>query len=428
MMHRIYSLLATLVLLAAVSVDMSAAVQVGTCRNGITSFTTIQAAVNSAPAGSTIFVCAGTYPEQVVIRKPLTLEGAQNGSAFQAVIASPAGGVMQNTTSLSSGAPIAAQVLVADTAGVKLNNLTVDGSNNKINGCSPNLIGIFYQNASGSVSHGLVLNQAMTATDNGCQSGLAIFAQSGNGGTSQLTVSGTHVQNYQKNGITGNEAGTTMNIHDNTVIGQGPTTGAAENSIQIGFGAKGQIISNIAMDDIWSPDTISDSGDAATGILVFASNNVTVANNTVGNTQFGIAIVSDPVAGTANGAHVAANNVAGTHIFDGIDLCSDSNHVHDNTIQGSSDAGVHLDSSCGTVTNNVVIDNTINGACAGLLIGTPSGMNNTQDNELFNVKTTVLHADECTQPLFVANSATAKNVIVSGNLVDGHPRSSPARP
>lgn len=38
-------------------------------------FRTIQSAVNAAPAGGTVVVCSGTYHEQVVLSKPLTLKG-----------------------------------------------------------------------------------------------------------------------------------------------------------------------------------------------------------------------------------------------------------------------------------------------------------------------------------------------------------------
>jgi hypothetical protein len=38
-------------------------------------FKTIQSAVNAAPAGGTVVVCTGTYHEQVVLAKPLTLKG-----------------------------------------------------------------------------------------------------------------------------------------------------------------------------------------------------------------------------------------------------------------------------------------------------------------------------------------------------------------
>jgi len=45
------------------------------CRSA--AFKTIQSAVNAAPAGGTVVVCPGTYYEQVVISKPLTLTGKQ---------------------------------------------------------------------------------------------------------------------------------------------------------------------------------------------------------------------------------------------------------------------------------------------------------------------------------------------------------------
>jgi parallel beta-helix repeat protein len=186
------------------------------------------------------------------------------------------------------------------------------------------------------------------------------------------------------------------------------------NSIQIGFGAAGKIAGNTVMDDVFAPDTINDSGDAAAGILVFASEDVIVSGNTVGNTQFGIAFVSDPVFGSADEGVITSNRVTATHIFDGIDLCSNANRVHDNVINGSDEAGIHVDSSCGKVTGNKVSDNTINGACAGILVGTAAGSNSIDDNEFFNVQHTVLTADVCPAPAAAAHamakaSATGKS-------------------
>jgi pectin methylesterase-like acyl-CoA thioesterase len=48
---------------------MAATVQVGTCRSGVVTFSTIQSAVNASTAGARVLVCPGTYPEQVVIKK-----------------------------------------------------------------------------------------------------------------------------------------------------------------------------------------------------------------------------------------------------------------------------------------------------------------------------------------------------------------------
>ena len=43
------------------------------------SYSTIQAAINAASSGATIYVCPGTYNESLTINKPLILDGAQYG-------------------------------------------------------------------------------------------------------------------------------------------------------------------------------------------------------------------------------------------------------------------------------------------------------------------------------------------------------------
>jgi hypothetical protein len=413
--------IASFIILLGLTPCLFATVQVGGCRNGLTSFATIQAAVTAASPGTTILVCPGTYPEQVMIDKPLTLAGVQSGTADAAVIAAPAGGVVSNTTSLASGNPIAAQVAVTGTANVHISNLTIDGANNGMSGCTGvTLVGLYYRNASGTVQHMAVANQALTGDSIGCQTGLGIYVESGNGETSVVTISHNHVHNYQKNGITGNELGTVVTISNNTVVGQGPTNGAAENSIQVGFGAVGSITSNTAADDIWAPDTISDSADAASGILVFASSNVKLTGNTVSNTQFGIAFVSDPTAGPADGGTITGNQVSATRIFDGIELCGSSNVAQRNTINGSDEAAVHIDSSCGAVANNVVSRNTINDACAGIMVGTAAGPNAIGRNTFFNVRQTMVTADQCAPPLNSAQIRARSSEVAH--------RASPARP
>src|SRR5439155_10042975 len=64
---------------------------------------TIQDAVNHAEAEESVLVGAGTYPEQVTIVTPLLLEGA--GATSTTI---KPGTVTSNTSSLFSGAPIAA--------------------------------------------------------------------------------------------------------------------------------------------------------------------------------------------------------------------------------------------------------------------------------------------------------------------------------
>ena len=164
-------------------------------------YTTIQAAVNAAKSGDVIRVCAGTYPEQVVIGKSLSVE-ADNG-----VIVIPSN-VVGNAGSSSSGDTIAAIILVQNAEDVELEGLIVDGSANGLTGCGPTLIGILYQDSSGSIEHNAVRHVRLADSLQGCQSGLAIDVESSSSGQSNVTIADNSVDGYQKNGITADEAGT----------------------------------------------------------------------------------------------------------------------------------------------------------------------------------------------------------------------------
>ena len=92
-----------------------------------------------------------------------------------------------------------------------------------------------------------------------------------------------------------------------------------------------------------------------------------------------------------------ANRVIGTQIFDGIDVCGNSNTLTNNLINSSTEAAIHLDDSCGgTGNNNVVKNNSINEACAGILTGTSTSGNTTSPNAMVNVVNFVLAGDTCT--------------------------------
>ena len=82
----------------AVPVAHASTVGVGTCPQSLITFTTIQAAINAVPAGSVIKVCPGSYPEQLLIAKKLTIEGIASSGQDAAVITPPAGGVQVNTS------------------------------------------------------------------------------------------------------------------------------------------------------------------------------------------------------------------------------------------------------------------------------------------------------------------------------------------
>jgi hypothetical protein len=119
------------------------------------------------------------------------LRARRKRRAGAAVIIVPAGGLVQNTTSLATGNPIAAQIVFDGATSANLSYLVVDGSNNNIQTCGLNLIGIYDRNSSGTITKNSLLNQTLPSGFTGCPSGLGIFVQSGDAGTSKSPSPGT---------------------------------------------------------------------------------------------------------------------------------------------------------------------------------------------------------------------------------------------
>lgn len=372
-------------------VDQDGQATASNCDAANGAFMSIGAAVAAAVGGDTIVICPGTapYDEQVVINKALTVKGFAKTS----VVIRPTP-MVANTTSLYSGGPIAAVVVVMDTTAT-LTNLVVDGGGADLGGsdCSaPNIVGIYYRNASGTINDSTARHLRLLPGLEGCQAGLGIFVQSGAGGTSTVTVDGVSVHNYQKNGIVANEEGTTVIVKNALVAGDGPTNGAVQNGIQFGFSATGTVTASRIIDQIYSPCTHPyvpgggcDTGSSF-GIIIFdaGNENVKVNNNTIGNTQAGIYIGGGIIQAGTNGAEVLSNNVFATHVFQGIVIIGDGNYVNNNTITNSDGPAVFISGN-----NNLVTANRIQEAPLG--IWNYSGTGNTYPvtgagrNPVFNV-------------------------------------------
>jgi len=440
------SCLAFVAIVALSGQAFASSATVGLCAGPGTHYTTIGAAV-SAPGVTTVDVCPGTYPEQVNITSNLKLIGIVDGATDAAVVIPPSGGLVQNGLDIF-GSPVAAQIFVASTSAspsVTVSHLTVDGTGNNLTGCGgATLEGIYFQNTAGIITDNVVRNQYQTDfTDyGGCQNGLAINVESLT--ALDVTVSDNSVRAYQKNGITATGAATgpgsrgpAVTINANYIVGLGATPmnwpgGAGENGVQIGFGATGTVSGNIVNDNVWYGEYPqynyaglggTTPGNGASGILVYASTNITVSDNNVGSAQFGIAVDTDNVYGygPADNAIIESNKVSGTQIFDAIDVCSSSNTVKSNTIYGSAESAVHSDDSCGSGNNNKVTNNIINEACAGVLTGTGSG-GTYSPNTYLNVTNTTLAGDSCTPP------PVGPQVKEAAKAVSSSPRTSPFMP
>jgi hypothetical protein len=412
-------ILAAGLLLAAAPV-FAGTLAVGTCEPSYTSLSTIGAAVSAAPAtgSTTILVCPGTYPEQVLITKKITLKGVASGGANAAIITPPAAGLVANATS-TFGGQIEAMVLVQNTTAT-IEDVTLDATgNNTVCGQDP--IGIFYQNADGTITRNNVLH-VQVVNGFGCQGGLGIYVESGatnippnpsQAADSDVTISYNNVQDYDKNGITANGDGSDVqvNVTQNTVMGAGQVNDNAQNGIQL-YGATGSVTYNIVDGDWYTVGTY-----AAAGILIIQSYAPTITHNTISNTNVGIYLDSiNP--GDTNNANVSDNTITATHIYDGIVLCANLSTATSNKINVADESGINL-GSCGDPTpTDTVTSNTINGACAGILVESPPVTVPTTTSDIFyNVSTQVLatSSDSCVPPLIKKQGKTVS-----------HPAASPA--
>lgn len=346
-------------------------------------YTSIQAAVNAAPAGATINVCPGTYPETVRIAKSLTVRGIRVGN-LNLILINPVIGA-GNTTSLSSAGPVAAIVLVEKTSNVTLDDLTVDGANNTLGGCGTDFVGIFYRNASGKVTNSAVRNIRLFPDGLlGCQAGVGIFAQSGNeinvARGARLEVSNTSVHDYQKNGITGNEVGTELTAIGNAVTGFGPTSVIAQNGIQLGFGARGVIDGNSIINNNYSACTSVSCNFVAANILVFSgASGIKILRNNLGRSQANVFFSGESATQPVRNGVIEGNTIFDTDVFDGIYINGNNNTARNNKIFNSDEASVFIDGN-----NNKISDNTFNEAPIGVWVGSGSG-NQISSNRYYNI-------------------------------------------
>jgi len=357
-------------------------------------YSTIQGAVNAARPGEHIRVCAGTYPEQVAIDKSIVLK-ADNGVFVKPV------GVAPNTAGLFQGDPLAAVFLVTNAVSVEISGFSMDGSANGFIDCGPRLIGILFQNSSGLIEGNVIRHFHLSPALPGCQSGNGIEIETTPGNTSNVAINNNSVDDYQKNGITANELGTIATIDGNVVTGSGPTTGTAQNGIQIGFGASGTITNNTVINHVWSPCiVITECVFNATGILVYESNDVHIGKNVLGTNQVGV---------YASGKHSLIDFNLIFDSLEGVAVVGNGSSIQLNKIAQSSSAAVFVQGN-----GNHIASNEILGASIGISEVAGSGQNTHFENRFLATVTRVSSAgtpatdpDNASDGVVPSNSGTA---------------------
>ncbi|GAB6860859.1 SipW-dependent-type signal peptide-containing protein [Haloplanus litoreus] len=248
----------------------------------------IQTAVDAAAPGDVIKISAGTYVEQVVIDRPLTLVGA---GPDETVVESPETLAVSYDRPDRTGGGTATQYPVVFVDGVEatLCGLTVDGANNAAGNYQ--FDGIGFRNGSGRI---VDVETTRTANDpfSGAQHGNGITVFNTDGTSRRVGVHDSAVHDYQKVGIVGDGQGLTLVVTDTTVTGRGPTDVNGQNGIQVSFGAVGSLSRNVVTDNVYTPET-----NVATGVIGYNAADVTLSENRLSANELGFATLgTDAVA------------------------------------------------------------------------------------------------------------------------------------
>jgi parallel beta-helix repeat protein len=388
----------------------------GTCRLIADPCQTISYALTKAPAGATIKVAAGAYPEPLKITQAVTIIGAGSSAATGTVI-DPA--TLISDTDTDSSTPQDTVIDIPSATGVTLKNIDVDGQDAEGNfdGCGADFVGVYYHDSSGTMTGVQVDNIQLAPDLFGCQDGQGVYVTSDAGDTSSVTMTRLNVNAYDKNGVTCDDAGTTCTLTSSKITGIGATSLIAQNGFQGYNAASVTLTSDTIKGNSYSG---GGAGNSACGVLIYDVGSVSLTSSTVTASDVNIYLGDDgtgPAAGTwtVNGNTVSkgTDNVNGGEqgYGDGIDLDSTSNPVtiSDNTVMTDAEYGIALTgASNATVTGNTVNRNTSD----GIYVGGPGSVINTSSGD--TISDNISSSNKGDGILADGNSA---NNVFAGNTV-----------
>ncbi|MEM3803417.1 MAG: right-handed parallel beta-helix repeat-containing protein [Conexivisphaerales archaeon] len=207
--------------------------------------------------------------------------------------------------------------------------------------------------------------------------------------TSTVSITNNVVSDYQKNGITCNDSGSSCTISGNTVSMFTPAQPyIAPNGIQIALGAEGSVSGNTIDDNVCTLASYCGSNlvsqSQGTGILVYdaGTSGVTISGNALNSNDIGIGIYLDksgtvsPTSNTIDGGIYGLvlydeNETINGNVFSnmptGIDVVADTSGI--TAIASGTDqftSGVNVDCQETSVNGGIAICNITSAVPAGV--------------------------------------------------------------
>jgi hypothetical protein len=319
--------------------------------------------------GDIVNVCPGVYDEQLVISKPITINGISVNSLDVALL-------QPSVLVATGGGSDIAVVSVLNTDGVHLLNIGVDASKNTVSDCTPTLSAVHFLNSSGEIRNDAITGAKLTSTG-ACPTlfgnGYGVLLESTGAGSYSVLVQGNSIHDYSKEGVRAIGNGITATVSGNVITGLGPAGGYFfQFGVFVLNGAVGLIKGNqIAEGDCGTLNLTDCFNARSEGVVLRAVGDGSVVDqNVITRAQSGIFI------NNANKARITNNLIGEISALDGIDAQGMSNSlllnnsISNATPLANQSCGIAefpgMGSAGGTEGNNLIINTVVNDAWCGL--------------------------------------------------------------
>jgi len=331
--------------LSAVAMNASTTYIVGGCKSGSqTQFLTIQSAVDTVPSGATVEICPGQYAEQILITRPVTLQGIPAGNGAMAQIILPYTYAPNATLRDADGDFISAvaQIYVKTVEGgaANLEQLEVNGMGFGMS--SEYFVGIFYEGSSGTI------NQVITSSQNDNPlpniSGFGMWIEGGSSKES-VTVENASIHDFAHGGI--------------YAVGLTPTPDLTVSIKNNNIASNAQETYNLVVEQGTDPTVSGNVISGGFNGIYIDTTSGSITDNVVLGSEVGVSFAAD-------GASVTSNKILDATLY-GIDTGTNLLHstIQNNTIAsvnsiGSIDSlGTGIELNCGKVSSSHVKSNTL---------------------------------------------------------------------